>query len=109
MEIISKSKEFNKQEVYKLTRGQSINMKDAIGTAFSPVGYIKYREENSRGEMVEILAILSSQGSVYSTMSNTFKREFEYIWELMDGDEFTIAVIGGVTKSNRDFVSCTLA
>ena len=109
MEIISKSKEFNKQEVYKLTRGQSINMKDAIGTAFSPVGYIKYKEENSKGEVVEILAILSTDGSVYSTMSATFKREFQYIWDLMEGDEFTIAVIGGVSKSNRDFVSCTLA
>ena len=109
MEIIEQSKQFNKQELYKLTRGQSINMKDAIGTAFEPVGYIKYKEENSRGEMVEILAILSKEGSVYSTMSTTFKREFEYIWELMDDDPFTIAVIGGVTKSNRDYVSCTLA
>lgn len=109
MEIIEQSKQFSKQDTYKLTRGQSINMKDAIGKAFEPDGYIMYREENSRGEEVEILAVISKQGEVYSTMSATFKREFKYIWELMDGDPFTIAVIGGVTKNNRDYVSCTLA
>lgn len=109
MEIKEQSREFTKKEVYKLTRGQSINMKDAIGTAFEPDGYILYEEENSRGEQVEILAVLSKEGSVYSTMSATFKREFDYLWTLMDGDPFTLAVIGGVTKNNRDYVSCTLA
>lgn len=109
MEIKEQSRQFDKREVYKLTRGQSINMKDAIGTAFEPDGYILYEEENSKGELVEILAVLSKQGSVYSTMSATFKREFKYLWDLMDGDSFTLAVIGGVTKNNRDYVSCTLA
>lgn len=109
MQIIEQSKEFTKAETYKLTRGQSVNMKDAIGTKIEPVGYLKYREVNSRGEEVEILAILAKDGTVFSTMSLTFKREFEYIWELMDGDDFAIEVIGGITKSNRDYVSCTLA
>ena len=108
MNIIEQSKQFTKAETYKLTRGQSVNMKDAIGTKFNPVGYIMYEEENSRGENVEILAVLADDGKVYSTMSQTFKREFDYIWTLMDGDDFTLEVIGGVTKSNRDYVSCTL-
>lgn len=109
MNILEQSKQFTKAETYKLTRGQSINMKDAIGDKFKPVGYILYEEENSRGENVEILAVLADNGKVYSTMSQTFKREFDFIWNLMDGDEFELLVIGGVTKANRDYVSCTLA
>ena len=109
MEIKEQSRQFSKPETYKLTRGQSINCKDAIGTSFEPTGYMIYEEENSKGELVEILAVISKQGNVYSTMSATFKREFKYLWDLMDGDEFTLAVIGGVTKNNRDYVSCTLA
>lgn len=109
MEIINKSREFNKAETYKLTRGTSINAKDAIGKEFGVDGYIIYNEVNSKGEEVEILAILSTEGDVISTMSTTFKREFDFIHELMDGDPYTIRVIGGTTKSGRDFVSCELA
>lgn len=109
MTIKEKSKEFTKTELYKLTRGQSINMKDAIGTEFKPAGYLIYEETNSRGEDVEILAVLAEDGQVFSTMSATFKREFHFIWDLMDGDSFVLKVIGGLTKSNRDYVSCSLA
>ena len=109
MEIKEQSRQFNKAELYKLTRGQSINVKDAVGTTFMVDGYLMYEEVNSKGENVEVLAVLDSDGHVYSTISATFKREFEFIWELMDGDQFSITIIGGVTKNNRDYVSCTLA
>lgn len=110
MEILKQSRDFTKQEVYKLTRGQSINAKDAVGTTVPVDAYCMYSEVNSKGEQVEILAILSKDdGTVYATMSNTFKREFEYIAEIMDGDPFSILIIGGQTKGGREFVSCTLA
>lgn len=109
MEIIEKSRDFTKQELYKLTRGQSINAKDAIGTDVHVDGYCKYSEVNSKGEQVEILAVLDVDGTVYATMSQTFKREFEFIVDIMGDDPFTITIIGGVTKAGRDFVSCTLA
>lgn len=109
MEIKEQSRQFNKEELYKLTRGQSLNVKDAVGTTFMVDGYLMYEEVNSKGENVEVLAVLDSEGHVYSTISATFKREFEFIWELMDGDQFSITIIGGVTKNNRDYVSCTLA
>lgn len=109
MEIKNQSRQFTKQEQYKLTRGTSINVKDAVGVEFPVDGFMLYSEVNSRGENVEVLAVLSKKGEVYSTISATFKREFEFIWELMDGDDFTLRIIGGITKNNRDYVSCELA
>lgn len=109
MEIIEQSRQFSKPELYKLTRGTSVNVKDAIGVEFEVSGYVKYHEINSKGDDVEVLAVLSKDGKVYSTISPTFKREFQYIVDLMEGDPYAIRVIGGLTKNNRDFVSCELA
>ena len=109
MEIISKSRELSKMEQYKLTRGNSTNAKDAVGTTIHPDAWCIYQEVNARGEDVEILAILDHDGSVYSTMSQTFKREFDAIVDIMAGDDFKVTIIDGLTNSGRSFVTCTLA
>ena len=71
MEIISKSRELSKMEQYKLTRGNSTNAKDAVGTTIHPDAWCTYQEVNARGENVEILAILDHDGSVYSTCTDS--------------------------------------
>lgn len=103
--------ESNKKEMYVLTRGVSLSvqkMTDAEREKAYPVrGFALYEEVNNRGEVVEVLAI-KSDGVVLSTVSTTFKNEFFYINDLMDGDPFSIRVVKGETKAGRTFYTCAL-
>lgn len=109
MEIIKKSAEFSKKDQYKMTLSPAIKkMKDIIGTVFDVKAYCVYNDENSTGEEVEVLSIMTADGEVFATNSPTFKRDFDKIVELMDGEDITIEVISGTSKAGRDFITCTI-
>lgn len=100
--------ETEKALTYRLTRAESVSVKDIVGAEFSVDKYMIYQDINGRGEEVEILAILTSSGEIYSTLSQTFKNEFIYIEECgLIGE--TLKVVSGKSKSDRTFVSVTLA
>lgn len=107
MEIIEKSRDFTKQEIYKLTHNQSVSLKDAIGEVFTVNGYLYYSDTNYRGESIVVLVLETVQGFV-STISETFRNSF---MEIVDAFPLPvdIEVIGGKTKSGRDFINCQLA
>lgn len=107
MEIIEKSRDFSKQEIYKLTHNQSVSLKDAVGESFHVTGYLYYSDSNYRGESVAVLMMETDRGYV-STISETFRNEFFAIVEAFDLP-VDIEVIGGKTKSGRDFINCQLA
>lgn len=103
--------EENKKELYVLTRGVTLSvqkMKEAdLEKAYPVNGYALYEETNSKGEVVEVLAIKSA-GVVLSTVSATFKEEFFFIADLMGNEPFSIRVVKGKTKSDRTFYTCAL-
>lgn len=107
--IIKSNKELNKRESYKLTLDPAIKkMKDLIGVQIDVAAYCLYKNVNKEGEEVELLSVMDKDGGVCATNSNTFKRDFMNIAELMDGDDYTIEVIGGQSKAGREFITCTL-
>ena len=109
MEIMKKSAEFSKKEQYKMTQSPAIKkMKDVVGVVMDVKAFCLYADENSDGKQVEILSIMTADGDVYATNSPTFKRDFDKIAELMDGEDFAIEVISGTSKAGRDFITCTL-
>ena len=75
------------------------------GEQITPAYYAEYVDTDKD---VEVLSIVDEEENVYSTISETFKRNF---WDIVDifGDEgFTIKKISGVTKNGRPFVNCDL-
>lgn len=107
MQIIKTNVE-SKIEVFKMTR-ESENVSgipDMVNIELTGE-YLEYKDTNAKGEEVEVLAFKEKGGSVLSTISETFKREFMEIMDLGLTD-VVIAKKTGKTKSNRDFVTCIL-
>lgn len=60
-------------------------------------------------ENTEVLTIVDKSGVVYSTISETFKKNFFRMVEIFSDEEFNIVKISGTTKAGRDYVNCDLA
>ena len=110
MKILETSRELNKKEEYLLTLNRNMkSVKDIEdGTHIHVTAYALYEDTNSRGEDVEVLTILTPDKEVFCTQSATFKRSFKDMWNMMDGAEFTIIKVSGVTKAGRPYVDCTI-
>lgn len=116
MKIVTKSKEdFTKVELYRMTKSPSIVSVKALedGATITPAGWLTFDDENARGETSHMLSIIGTdafgQEMVWSCQSRTFKDNFMDLWNMLDGEEFTLKKISGVTKAGRDYVNCDLA
>lgn len=109
MTIIEKSRELSKKDFYMMTLSPAIKkMKDSVGTVLDVDATVLYSDVNSDGKEVEVLSIMTKDGDVYATNSPTFKRDFQQIAELMAGEDYSIEVISGTSKADREFITCTL-
>lgn len=98
----------DKKAVYRMTKSESIQAKDLDrGTSFPVDKWCLYEEENSRGELQQVLSFTSGEYKV-STISKTFIRSFLECVELMGEDAFSIIITGGETKTGRIYVNCEL-
>jgi hypothetical protein len=102
------------KQAYNLTRSpESRNMKTLEGATFNVEAYALYEDANAKGEEQEILAVLTSEGDTFSTISETFKRDFAAIVDVVnqyDADLTTvdIEVIGGESKNGRHYIDCKM-
>lgn len=110
MTITKISKELDKKELYKMTMDAGIKkMKDYVGSTIDVYAYCIYTDFNSKdNKEVEILSVMDTDGSVFATNSATFKRDFLNIATLMEGEDFSIGVTSGTSKTDRMFITCTL-
>jgi len=111
MEIIRTMRDLTKKELYHLTMSDTnISMKDIEdGEVLQVSNFAIYTDINSDGEEQTLLSMQTDKGYV-ATNSATFRRNFEKIADLFDGEEtLSIKKISGQTKAGRPFVNCTLA
>lgn len=109
MTITMTSRELTKKESYKMTLAPTIKkMRDIVGAQIDVSAFILYEDVNSDGKEQEILSVMDADGTVYATNSPTFKKDFAKIYEIMDGEDFSIEVISGTSKAGREFITCTL-
>lgn len=109
MNIIRQSKENMKAtEIYKLSKDPKIQkMSDNIGRTINVDSWIIYSEVNQSGQEVVVLSIKDQDGTVLATNSKTFQGQFEGIVEICGGDVDMIEVISGLSKNNREYVTCS--
>lgn len=100
----------DKKTLYSLTRGKSMSVKDVDErVAITPEAYAVYEDTDKDGKTNVVLAIRDKEsGEVFTTISQTFKRDFFDIVDFMGEDEYSIRVVHGTTKAGRDFVTCTM-
>lgn len=110
IDIISKSREFDKIETYLMTTSPDItSVKDLDdGEKLTVTGYLFFNDVKPNGETAEIMSIITDEKKVYSCQSATFKRSLQDIANLFDGEPFTIIKISGETKAGREYVNCVL-
>ena len=111
MEIITKSRELSKAELYKMTMDAGIITMNNIddGTLIDVDAVVTFIDTKSDGEQVKITSIMDKDGNVTAFQSETFRRSLKNIMEIMDGDDFSIIKESGKTKSGRSFINCRLA
>lgn len=113
LNILKKSGEFTKQELYKLTMSSGIvSVKDIpADTCIKPDKWVLFEKvDEESGDVSTILTMYDSDDdTTYATQSTTFQRNFFDICDLMEDDPFSVIKKSGKTKANRDFVYCELA
>lgn len=110
MQIYENSREFTKVEIYLMTSSPDVeSIKNVEDETSIPVdGYILFKDTDQNGEETDILSIITPDKKVYACQSQTFKRSFIEIFELMDGESFSIIKKSGVSKGGRDYINCVL-
>lgn len=108
--ITNTSRELTEVEQYLMTMDAGItSMKDVPdGTSISVDAYINYIDAKKDGTEADLLSILTVDGKVYSTQSETFKSSLMSIHELMHGKPYSVVKRSGTTKAGRPFVDCGL-
>ena len=107
--IIVKSKDFDKVEEYLMTKGKDVHSVKDIedGTSILVDGYIIFTDTNKNGDEFEIMSIITPEKEVYATQSQTFKESLLDIISIM-GVGAPIVKISGKTKAGRPYVDCKL-
>lgn len=111
MEVIRKYPEsMNARTAYKMMKSPDVKkMSDAEDSILEVRSWIKYTDvDNKTGEIKEILTLETTDGEMFGTVSETFKREFEDIVSFFGDNVGEIKVIGGTSKSGRKYITCTV-
>ena len=112
MEIIETSRELSAKDKWKLTRDAGIlKMSDFEGQTIQPITYCVYTDVNSEGQEQTLLSIMDSEGKVYATNSETFRREFlDMVKVFTESKEplESILIMGGTTNAGRHYITCAL-
>ena len=113
MNITKKSGELTIMEQYQLTMSPQIQrIKDCAGQRFEVAKWCLYEARDKQsGDPKAILSMMSPEGEVFATNSDTFKNAFKDILSLregagMGGTVFSLEVITGKSKAGREFFTC---
>ena len=102
------------KQAYNLTcNPDSCSMKSLEGSTFNIEAFALYEDANAKGDEQEVLAVLTSEGDTFSTISATFKRDFEAIVDMAnqygaDLAGIDVEVIGGESKQGRHYIGCKM-
>lgn len=95
---------------YAAMRNSSMSMQDVDDeTVLTVDAWMEYEDVDRETGEVKTLLVIKSEGNQYTTISQTFIREFLEAWDFFaDHDERVarIAVLHGVTKAGRSYVTC---
>lgn len=108
MEIIKASTE-NKVALYKMTQDAGIKkMSEYEGKEIAVKEYALYKDTDKDGQERTVLSIMDNEGVCYATNSATFQKDFDAMATIFGEDLISINIVGGTSKANRHFITCSL-
>lgn len=98
-------------QLYNLTKSRkAMKMSDADKQILSIAAWALYEDaDKTSGEVREVLSILTTDGDVLSTISETFKNDFLDMFDMFGEELKKIEVVTGKSKNNRTYVTCAYA
>ena len=110
MEVIRKYPEdMSKRDEYKLMNSnETKKMSDAEGSVLNPKAWIVYEDVTATGESKKVVSLITEDGEIFGTISETFVNDFERIVDFFDGEVGEIKVSSGVSKAGRTFITCDI-
>lgn len=108
--ITNTTKEFTAVERYLMTTAPTIKTVKTLsdGDVINVAGYIEFTDEKEDGTTAELMSIITTDNTVFSTQSVTFKRSIKDIENVMQGFPFSVKKISGQSKAGRKYVDCVL-
>lgn len=108
--ITNTTKEFTPVERYLMTTAPTIKAVKTLadGYVINVAGYIEFIDEKDDGTTAELMSVITTDNTVYSTQSVTFKRSIKDIETVMQGFPFPVKKISGQSKAGRKYVDCVL-
>lgn len=106
MKVLAESRELSKAEIYHLAKSADIRkMSDAIGSTLEVDAFVLYEDENTNGEMQEVVSIRTVDGETYATNSKSACDCMHDILDVFDPvDVKKVKVLAGTSKNNRKFL-----
>lgn len=111
MELIKAfPQELDQRTIYKMMKSPDVKkMSDAEGSVLEVAAWIAYNDTDNRtGEIKELLAIQTTDGEMFCTVSATFQKEFKDITKFFGDDVGAIKVISGKSNAGRNFITCSV-
>lgn len=95
----------DKKKVFLMTHSiQAGKMSDLEGQIVEPVDWALYDDlDKKTGELKTVLSVLTPDGKVYGTISQTFISSFLDLADAL-GDNAAFEVCSGTTKNGRTFI-----
>lgn len=108
--ITNTTKEFTAIERYLMTTAPTIKTVKTLsdGDVINVAGYIEFTDVKDDGTTAELMSIITTDNTVFSTQSVTFKRSIKDIETVMQGFPFPVKKISGQSKAGRKYVDCVL-
>lgn len=109
IKVTKQTKEFTEIEKYLMTTAPTIKTVKTLqdGDVINVAGYLEFVDEKEDGTTAELMSIITTDKSVYSTQSVTFKRSIKNI-EVVMRFPFPVKKISGQSKAGRKYVDCVL-
>lgn len=109
IKVTNQTKEFTGIEKYLMTTAPTIKTVKTLqdGDVINVAGYIEFIDEKEDGTTAELMSIITTDKTVYSTQSVTFKRSIKNI-ETVIQFPFPVKKISGQSKAGRNYVDCVL-
>lgn len=102
--------------LYKLTRSpEAVKLSTLSGQRVDVVHYAIYEDAKDDGKTETILSLITPEGEVFATNSDSVQREFLNVLEFFeddlaaDGGYIPIRIVEGKSKNGRTFYTCTYA
>lgn len=115
MQILEMSRDFTTTEKYLMTMSNNAIPVKTLDdyTELRPTGYLVYSDVSATGEEGEMFSVIgediAGNLTVWTCQSKTFRRTFLDMWNLFNGESFTIYKTSGETKAGRPYVNCDLS